>query len=47
MGRALGLWYHYPEEFRQLAIQGMRYDYSWSDPAAEYVAVYDRIRYYH
>ena len=44
MDRAIGLWYHYPEEFRQLVIQGMQCDYSWNHPGAEYVEIYDYIR---
>ena len=44
MDRAIGLWYHYPEEFRKLVKQGMTYDYSWNHPGAQYVGVYDHIR---
>ncbi len=44
MERAIGLWYEYPEEFRQLALQGMEYDYSWNYPGAKYVEIYDHIR---
>lgn len=44
MSRALGLYHHYPEEFQQLQIQGMKYDYSWNHPAQEYLKVYDFIR---
>lgn len=42
--RAIGLWYEYPKEFRQLSQQGMQYDYSWNHPGANYVSVYDYIR---
>jgi starch synthase len=44
MHRAFGLWYHYPQEFRQLLINGMRYDYSWNRPAQDYLNIYDYIR---
>jgi starch synthase len=44
MGRAIDLWYQSPEDFRKLAIQGMEYDYSWNNPAAEYLKIYDWIR---
>jgi starch synthase len=44
MRRAFGLWYHYPHEFRQLMINGMRYDYSWNRPAQDYLNIYDYIR---
>jgi starch synthase len=42
--RALGLWFHYPEEFRGLMLNGMRYDYSWNNPGAKYLEIYDWIR---
>ncbi|MBD2086054.1 glycogen synthase GlgA [Trichocoleus sp. ST-U3] len=44
MERAFKLWYNHPEEFCQLALQGMEYDYSWKDPGAEYLKIYDQIR---
>ncbi|MEW5861823.1 MAG: glycogen synthase, partial [Cyanobacteriota bacterium] len=44
MERAFKLWYNHPEEFRQLALQGMEYDYSWKNPGAEYLKIYDQIR---
>ena len=42
--RAFGLWWSYPEEFRKLIVNGMRYDYSWSDPGRHYLNIYDYIR---
>jgi starch synthase len=44
MDRAISLWYVYPEEFRQLAIQGMEGDYSWNNPGKEYMQIYENIR---
>ncbi|BAY96198.1 glycogen synthase [Tolypothrix tenuis PCC 7101] len=44
MSRAIDLWNYSPEEFRQLAIQGMEYDYSWNIPGGEYIEIYDWIR---
>ncbi|MBF2078247.1 MAG: glycogen synthase GlgA [Synechococcales cyanobacterium T60_A2020_003] len=44
LGRALDLWYQSPELFKQLAMQGMRCDYSWNKPGAEYVELFERIR---
>ncbi|AKG20903.1 glycogen synthase GlgA [Calothrix sp. 336/3] len=44
LGRAIALYNHAPQEFRQLAIQGMEYDYSWNHPGAEYVEIYEGIR---
>ncbi|MGF1499166.1 MAG: glycogen synthase GlgA [Elainellaceae cyanobacterium] len=46
MYRALSLWYNHPDEFRDLAIQGMKYDYSWNMPAQRYEEIYDYIRFY-
>jgi starch synthase len=43
LNRAIDLWYENPEEFRQLSIQGMEYDYSWNHPGEKYVGVYDHI----
>lgn len=42
--RAIGLWYSYPEEFRQLIINGMKYDYSWYHSAQHYLNIYEYIR---
>ncbi len=42
--RALKLWYNSPEDFTQLALQGMEYDYSWNHPGREYLEVYENIR---
>lgn len=42
--RALGLWREEPKLWRQLAVQGMAYDYSWNDPGKRYLEVYDFIR---
>jgi starch synthase len=44
MHRAIGLWHHHPDEFRQLMIQGMRYDYSWARPGQDYQNIYNYIR---
>jgi starch synthase len=44
LGRALGLWRNEPALFRQLAEQGMAYDYSWNHPGQHYLNVYELIR---
>ncbi|AFY85310.1 glycogen synthase GlgA [Oscillatoria acuminata] len=44
LGRAIDLWYESPKEFRELAIQGMEYDYSWNYPGKNYVEIYESIR---
>jgi starch synthase len=44
MARAIGLWYSYPAEFRQLMLNGMRQDHSWAWPGQHYVNIYDHIR---
>ena len=43
--RAMGLWSEYPQEFEALVKQGMKYDYSWNKPGADYLEVYEHIRY--
>jgi starch synthase len=42
--RALGLWNSYPQEFRKLMVNGMRYDYSWNYSGQHYVNIYNYIR---
>jgi len=44
LDRAIGLWFHYADAFRELAVQGMRCDYSWNRPGADYLNVYELIR---
>jgi starch synthase len=42
--RAFGLWYSYPDEFRALMVNGMRYDFSWNYPGQHYLNIYEHIR---
>ncbi len=44
MHRAIGLWYNYPEEFRDLILNGMRCDYSWNQPGQDYLNIYELIQ---
>jgi starch synthase len=44
LGRAIGLWFRYPEYFRQLRLNGMRTDNSWARPARRYMGIYEHIR---
>jgi starch synthase len=44
MHRAIGLWYGYPDEFRKLMLNGMRYDFSWNYPGQHYFNIYEYIR---
>ncbi|MGD8935383.1 MAG: glycogen synthase GlgA [Thiogranum sp.] len=46
MDRAIGLWYTYPDEFRRLIENGMKYDYSWNNPGQNYLNIYDYIRHH-
>ena len=41
--RAIGLWYSYPEEFREVVLNGMNYDFSWNYPGQRYLEIYHRI----
>ncbi len=42
--RAIGLWFAYPQYFRELIQNCMRYDYSWNHPGADYCNIYNHIR---
>ncbi|BBA34284.1 glycogen synthase [Methylocaldum marinum] len=44
LGRALSCYYDYPEHFRELMKNAMRYDYSWKNPGQDYLNIYDLIR---
>ncbi|HMR68049.1 MAG TPA: glycogen synthase GlgA [Anaerolineae bacterium] len=44
MDRAIGLWFDYPEEFKKLMLNGMRYDFSWNHSGADYLNIYEYIR---
>ena len=43
LGRAIDLYYQKPEDFKQLARQGMEYDNSWNLPGGQYVDIYESI----
>jgi starch synthase len=42
--RSLDLWYKEPKLFKELAMRGMQYDYSWTTPVEQYISIYDHIR---
>ncbi|MGD8206523.1 MAG: glycosyltransferase, partial [Thiohalocapsa sp.] len=44
LGRAIGLWRRFPDYFRELRLNGMRIDHSWSGPAQAYLDIYEHIR---
>jgi starch synthase len=44
LGRALSCYYDYPEHFRDLMKNSMRYDFSWKNPGQDYLNIYDYIR---
>ncbi len=44
LNRAIGQWYGDPGRFRDLMINGMRYDYSWNHPGEHYQNIYNYIR---
>lgn len=44
MYRAIGFWNSFPDDFRALMLNGMRYDFSWNWPGHHYVQVYEFIR---
>ncbi len=44
MARAVGLWYSYPGDFRQLMLSGRRQDHSWAGPGQHCANICDHIR---
>ena len=44
LSRAIGMWNGYPQYFRELMVNGMRYDYSWNHPARHYLNIYNYIK---
>ena len=44
MGRAIACYYQFPEHFRELMKNAMRFDYSWNHPGQDYLNIYDFIR---
>jgi len=44
LSRAFRLWSEQPPQFRELAANGMRADYSWARPGADYLELYQDIR---
>ncbi len=44
MSRAIACYYQYPEHFRDLMRNAMRYDYSWHTAGQHYLNIYDYIR---
>jgi starch synthase len=42
--RAIGMWHSYPKHFRELMLNGMRYDFSWNHPGQHYLNIYEFIR---
>lgn len=42
--RAIRLWYDDPDDFKELVLNGMGYDYSWNHPGQDYMNVYNHIR---
>ncbi len=44
LGRAIHCWFDQPDRFHQLALNGMRCDYSWNTPARDYENIYNFIK---
>jgi starch synthase len=44
LGRAISCYYEFPEHFRELMKNALRYDYSWKNPGQDYLNIYDYIR---
>jgi starch synthase len=44
LNRAIGMWWSYPQHFRELMANGMRQDYSWNHPGSDYLNIYSYIK---
>jgi starch synthase len=44
LGRSISCYYDYPDHFRALMANSMRYDFSWKNPGQDYLNIYDYIR---
>jgi len=44
LGRAIRLWFRYPEYFRQLRLNGMYTDNSWVGPVRQYLDIFEAIK---
>lgn len=43
LDRAIDCWFHNPEKWRKLMINGMNIDFSWNYPSKEYVSIYEEL----
>jgi starch synthase len=43
LSRAIRMWFHNPDRWRQLVIHGMNIDFSWNVPSNKYLEVYKKI----
>lgn len=43
LDRAIDCWFHNPEKWRKLMINGMNIDFSWNKPSNEYLEVYKKL----
>jgi starch synthase len=44
LGRAIACYFNHPQDFRELILHAMRFDYSWNLPGQDYLNIYDYIR---
>jgi starch synthase len=43
LGRAIECWFHNPEKWRKLMLQGMSIDFSWNHPSDKYLEIYKQL----
>jgi starch synthase len=43
LDRAIDCWFHNPDKWRKLMINGMQVDFSWNKPSDEYLKVYNKL----
>lgn len=43
LARAIACWFHNPDRWRQMMINGMHIDFSWNEPSNRYLEIYKKI----
>lgn len=43
LDRAIDCWFHHPEKWRRLMVNGMNIDFSWNHPSNQYLEIYKKL----
>lgn len=44
LDRAFDCWFHHPDRWRKLMVNGMNIDFSWNVPAGQYLEIYKKLK---